>query len=103
MIEQRRLEELADFDSISKRQKELEDELVKLAKAKKAKEDRKKRARDEEADVEAEGAVSIQYLQRKFLKLQDFLHVSRVLAFFLYCCIPVLVVSRISGLSNFSP
>lgn len=69
VIEQRRLELLADFDGIAKREKELAEELAK------AKGERKALKRK----VQEDEGPNPQILLRKYLKIKDFQHVSRIL------------------------
>lgn len=66
VVEQRRLEQLADLDAITKRQDALEEENRRLKSKRKAKNDR----------AQEPGEARPQVLQRKFLKIKDFQHVS---------------------------
>ena len=80
MKEHRRLEALADFDSIAQKQKDLQKQLAELE-AEKTKKKNLKRSLDEPGD--ADYNQQTQVLQRKYLKIKDFLHMSRVSLYFL--------------------
>ena len=70
-MEKRRLEQLADFDAISERELKLRKKLQE------EKDNKKAMARELEAK-NSEGYNEIQILHRKFMKVKDFLHMSRI-------------------------
>ena len=70
-MEKRRLEQLADFDAISERE-------LKLRKKRQEEMDKKKAKAGELGGNKSTGYTETQILQRKLLKVKDFLHMSRI-------------------------